>query len=276
MGYLVYHEKQVAGLCGVHCLNTLLQGAYFTEIDLMTIAQELDRKEREVMAEFGTETSDFLKYMAEDSGNVADDGNYSVQVLSKALEVWGLHCIPISNPEAGDAKTNPTKETAFICHLGNHWFTIRKVGDHWWNFDSLQDSPTFVGDFYLALFLDTLRLKNYSIFVVRGTFPPRQAEDLTTDRGNWVYVEPGGAGGVAQQRRQRTEEEELEEAIRLSLLNSSTPAPATGNAPKPGAITLEHLQAATHPLTAQYATDEEYELAAAIAASLASAPNNNP
>jgi hypothetical protein len=63
-GVQVYHEAQVAGLCGVHCLNTLLQGPYFTEIDLMSIAHEFDKKEKEVMSEAGTETKDFIKFIA--------------------------------------------------------------------------------------------------------------------------------------------------------------------------------------------------------------------
>ena len=32
------------------------------------------------MAEGGMESEDYLKYVAEDSGNVAADGNFSVQV----------------------------------------------------------------------------------------------------------------------------------------------------------------------------------------------------
>lgn len=30
----LYFEAQQAALCGVHAINTLLQGPYFTEIDL--------------------------------------------------------------------------------------------------------------------------------------------------------------------------------------------------------------------------------------------------
>ena len=30
MNAFIYHEKQVASLCGQHCLNNLLQGPYFT------------------------------------------------------------------------------------------------------------------------------------------------------------------------------------------------------------------------------------------------------
>jgi hypothetical protein len=38
---LIYHEKQEAALCGVHCLNTLLQGHYFTELDLAQVVQRV-------------------------------------------------------------------------------------------------------------------------------------------------------------------------------------------------------------------------------------------
>lgn len=71
---LLYHEKQVASLCGVHCLNALLQGPTFSEMDLGQIALELDQQERAFMAEGGMESEDYLKYIAEDSGNVAADG----------------------------------------------------------------------------------------------------------------------------------------------------------------------------------------------------------
>jgi ataxin-3 len=48
----------------VHCLNALLQGHYFSEVDLMTIARELDEVEQEAMMVGGTDTKEFLKFMA--------------------------------------------------------------------------------------------------------------------------------------------------------------------------------------------------------------------
>jgi hypothetical protein len=54
---------------------------YFTAVDLMSVARSLDEQERQMMLEMGTDTPEFLRYMAEDSGNVADDGNYSIQVI---------------------------------------------------------------------------------------------------------------------------------------------------------------------------------------------------
>ena len=76
-------------------------GAYFTEIELAEIAKEFDEEERRVMMEMGTETKEFLQFLAvlyvhflvfiiyqEDSGNLADDGNYSIQV-----RIWALNYI---------------------------------------------------------------------------------------------------------------------------------------------------------------------------------------
>jgi ataxin-3 len=64
----IYFEKQGQDmLCGVHCINALLQGPYFDEVTMSQIAIELDQKERELMAEAGIQSVDYLKYMAADS-----------------------------------------------------------------------------------------------------------------------------------------------------------------------------------------------------------------
>ena len=34
-------------------------------------------------------------------------------------------------------RQEPTREQAFICNLDQHWFTIRRVGDVWWNLNSM-------------------------------------------------------------------------------------------------------------------------------------------
>jgi len=187
----IYHEKQVSGLCAVHCLNNLLQGPYFTEIDLMHIAKELDEKERQVMMEMGTETKDFLNFIADDSGNVADDGNYSIQVLSRALAVFSLQAIPLLSPEMKIARNEPLKEGAFICNFKNHWITIRKfeVNGFWYNLNSLQDVPSYLSEFYLSAFLDTLLEKGYSIFCIRGILPCIHTDPLAIwKNSNWRKI----------------------------------------------------------------------------------------
>ena len=126
MGSL-YHEKQVSLLCGVHALNTLLQGPYFTANDLRDIAAEFDQRERDLMKEAGVDSADFLRYMAEDSGNAAVDGNFSIQVLTKALDVWNVDCVPVTGTTHSEALVNPTDELAFLCNLDQHWFAVRKT-----------------------------------------------------------------------------------------------------------------------------------------------------
>ena len=39
-GSIIYFEPQAAALCGVHALNTLLQGPYFTEVELAQVGAE--------------------------------------------------------------------------------------------------------------------------------------------------------------------------------------------------------------------------------------------
>eukprot|EP00897_Mesotaenium_endlicherianum_P000291 jgi/Mesen1/10262/ME000778S09601 len=114
---LLYHEPQVSALCAVHCLNTLLQGPYFTEVDLASLASGLDAREREMMEESGVDSADYLRFVAEDSANVAADGNFSIQVLSEALQVWGLRGVPLHAPEVAAAAQEPQLESGFICHL---------------------------------------------------------------------------------------------------------------------------------------------------------------
>ncbi|KAI0491468.1 hypothetical protein KFK09_025728 [Dendrobium nobile] len=45
-GGLLYHEVQEAKLCAVHCVNTILQGPFFSEVVLAALASDLDQKER--------------------------------------------------------------------------------------------------------------------------------------------------------------------------------------------------------------------------------------
>ncbi len=62
--YITYFTLQQEGsLCAQHCLNALLQGNYFTAIDLATLGQQLDDVERRTMAEAGTTSEEYQKFM---------------------------------------------------------------------------------------------------------------------------------------------------------------------------------------------------------------------
>ena len=47
-----------------------------------------------------------------------DSGFFSVQVITRALSVWGLDLLPLnsSNPEAVRAKSSAISATAYICN----------------------------------------------------------------------------------------------------------------------------------------------------------------
>jgi len=84
----IYWEEQYAGLCGIHAINNLLQAPYFAEGDLAQIAKDLHDEERKLMAQSGTDTRDFLNFMAKDSYHVDEAGNFSIEVIKRALETF--------------------------------------------------------------------------------------------------------------------------------------------------------------------------------------------
>ncbi|XP_030450058.1 ataxin-3 homolog [Syzygium oleosum] len=186
-GGMLYHEVQESKLCAVHCVNTVLQGPFFSEFDLAALASDLDRKERQVMMPQGG--GDFL---SQESHNVSLDGDFSIQVLEKALEVWDLQVIPLNSPVAEPAQIDPELENAFICHLQDHWFCIRKVNGEWYNFDSLYAAPQHLSKFYLSAYLDSLKGFGWSIFLVRGNFPrecPISSSEAPSGYGQWLSPE---------------------------------------------------------------------------------------
>uniref|UniRef100_A0A3B4B4P0 ubiquitinyl hydrolase 1 n=1 Tax=Periophthalmus magnuspinnatus TaxID=409849 RepID=A0A3B4B4P0_9GOBI len=75
----IFHEKQEGSLCAQHCLNNLLQGEYFTPVDLSSIAQQLDEEERIRMAEGGVGSEEYRTFLQQPSGNMDDSGFFSIQ-----------------------------------------------------------------------------------------------------------------------------------------------------------------------------------------------------
>lgn len=165
-------------MCAQHCLNNLLQGEYFTPVDLSSIAQQLDEEERIRMAEGGVGSEEYRTFLQQPSGNMDDSGFFSIQVISNALRVWGLELILFNSREYQSLMLNPINEKAFICNYKEHWFTIRKLGQQWFNLNSLLTGPELISDTYLALFLAQLQQEGYSIFVIRGNLPECEADQI--------------------------------------------------------------------------------------------------
>ncbi|KAF8397350.1 hypothetical protein HHK36_016263 [Tetracentron sinense] len=117
---------------------------------------------------------------------------YEFLVLQKALEVWDLQVIPLNFPVAEPVQIDPEHENAFICHLQDHWFCIRKVDGQWYNFDSVFVAPEHLSKFYLSAYLDTLKGFGWSIFLVRGSFPkecPISSSGSSNGFGQWLSPE---------------------------------------------------------------------------------------
>ncbi|KAJ4459186.1 putative Ataxin-3 [Paratrimastix pyriformis] len=178
---MIYFEPQVEALCGLHCLNNLMQYSAFTELDLIQIAQDLDSQEKSIFAEDGLENPAFLQLVAGNSKNYSEGGFFSSQVLTKALEIYGLRLIPALNAEVAESMQTPMNEIGFVCNLDAHWFTLRKFGDYWYELDSLKSQPKHVSDTFLALYLEQIRQSGYQVYVVRGQYPPCRADDAAQE-----------------------------------------------------------------------------------------------
>lgn len=204
--------QQEGSLCAQHCLNALLQGPYFTPVELGSLAQQMDDEERLRMAECGEESEEYQRFLQQPSGNMDDSGYFSVQVISSALEVWGLELVPYTSTEqrAREACTTPNKMQAFICNYKDHWFTIRRLGNQWFNLNSLLARPELISDTYLALFLAQLQQEGYSIFVVFGDLPECEADNLLKIKPAVPYVKVGVVP-------KKIDEEDLQKALAMSL-----------------------------------------------------------
>ena len=66
-------------------------------------------------------------------------------------------------------------------YRSEHWFALRRLGSFWFDLNSMQPIPKLLSDTYLSLFLEQNRAQGYSIFVVRGNFPPVDIETRPRD-----------------------------------------------------------------------------------------------
>uniref|UniRef100_A0A2K6C5B0 ubiquitinyl hydrolase 1 n=1 Tax=Macaca nemestrina TaxID=9545 RepID=A0A2K6C5B0_MACNE len=191
----IFHEKQEGSLCAQHCLNNLLQGEYFSPVELSSVAHQL----------LHVFTAAFWKY---------DSGFFSIQVISNALKVWGLELILFNSPEYQRLRINPINERSFICNYKEYWFTVRKLGKQWFNLNSLLTGPELVSDTYLALFLAQLQQEGYSVFVVKGDLPDCEADQLLQMIRAQQMHRPKPIGEeLAQLKEQRVHKTDLERVL---------------------------------------------------------------
>ena len=154
---ILYHEKQESALCGQHCLNNLLQGPYFNPGSLSELALELDRREMQLMMAEGM-TPEARKFLQESSGNVDEAGNFSIQVLSEAVQrMFNVTLEDARNEQMRPLMRDPSKSAdGFVINRHAHWLCLRKLDGQWWQVNSAEPMPERVSDFALAANLSQL------------------------------------------------------------------------------------------------------------------------
>ena len=125
----------------------------------------MDDLERQMMLEAGADTADALRYLAEESGNVDASGNFSIQVLNRALErshgVALTHASSEEHSNTGGSSSGSggvLGAEAFVLNRSAHWFTVRKLYGRYWNLNSTLERPEPIGELYLSALLHQFRL----------------------------------------------------------------------------------------------------------------------
>lgn len=117
--------------------------------------------------------------------------------------------------------TNRTQK-CYICNYNEHWFAIRKIGQQWFNLNSLLSGPELISDTYLSLFLTQLQKEGYSIFIVNGELPASKSDQVLQTMKVEQYQKPTLLNEIQHVNSSSsitTEEEKnfLELAIQASL-----------------------------------------------------------
>ncbi|KZP34624.1 Josephin-domain-containing protein [Athelia psychrophila] len=252
---IMYHEKQQEGsmLCAQHALNSLLQGNFFTAPDLSQIAQSMDDLE-----------ASYDDANTGDSTNMDDTGFFSVQVLEKALNVWGLDLARWRSEDMKAYQDHPHTQLAFILNYHQHWFTLRRFGPafpsmiedpgdgHWYNLNSFLAAPEWVSKLYLGMVLQQAESEGYSVFAVVQTDPHAPLALIRTDADDVASTLPEPSSSAA-----RSSSTPHLSTTRTPTAGASSSASAPGPAAAPG-----------HFAGIEGFEDEDMELQAALQASL--------
>lgn len=175
---LIYFEHQSNDrLCGVHCLNSLLQGPFFDEIQLSEIGQNLDKMEKELLH---NQEPLSKKQKQKNFSNVDETGNYNITVLTEALKIFNCEVSPIKQKETEQLLLNEIdKIEAFIFNSSTHWFCIRKIDNVWYNLNSTNEGPgpQIISDFYLGAFIKGTEEIGFTNFLITNLPPLTSLDD---------------------------------------------------------------------------------------------------
>ncbi|KRZ50390.1 Ataxin-3 [Trichinella nativa] len=187
-----YILRKEGMLCAQHALNALLQGQYFTAVDLAEIARRLDAEERKVT---GDSTSE--------SQNMDDSGYFSLQVISEALKPFNL-TLRVAPTNASDVINFYRSHSAFICHRHQHFFTVRKIGEHWYNLNSMLDGPELISQTYSELYLAQLQKEGCTILAVEGDLPVNRVDSYVNSPVSYSARSSAGYSSASSKSEQKS------------------------------------------------------------------------
>ena len=154
---VVYFEKQSNDrLCGLHCLNNLLQGPFLDMVTLSDIGIQLDKEESQLTG-------------VQSQNNVDDSGNFNIQVLEKALNIYGANLKLLKRRQAiSYVEGGNNNVEALIFNSSTHWYAIRKINGIWFNLNSTNSlpGPEIISDFYLSAFIQGAEDIGYTNFLI--------------------------------------------------------------------------------------------------------------
>ena len=219
--FKVYWEKQGKNrLCGLHCINSLLQGPYFDRTSLQDIALTLDSQEKQLLSDGGVIFDEQYN-----SSNHDVDGNYNIQVISEALKIFNVE---INLQKRQNMEENLNKNInniqAFIFNSSTHWFCLRKINNIWFNLNSTnpEPGPQIVSEFYLSAFIDDTYNYGFTNFII-NTLP-----DITHDQpiANYKEQKLVDFSEIKKSKPNKinlgdTDDMEMEKAIAESLKNNT-------------------------------------------------------
>ncbi|KAJ6499279.1 Josephin-domain-containing protein [Mycena sanguinolenta] len=229
----IYHERQEEGsmLCAQHALNSLLRSA----VSSLTSGPQFSAPDLSEIAR----NLDSLEESYDDenhgtrSGNMDDTGFFSVQVLDNALKVFGLNLSRWRGEEMRPFHDHPETQLAFVLNYEQHWFTLRRFGPHWFNLNSFT-KPEWISKLYLGMVLQQAEADGYSVFAV-------------------TLADPSSSTTLPH-----TEADELANTI---------PEPHSASRPNLHSF-MSHGSGSNKPEFVEGVEDEDYELQAALQASL--------
>lgn len=121
---------------------------------------------------FLNSSKEYLNRVAEGSGNVDPQGNFSIEVLRAALKSkYGLD-LPNVRADYVSQYGDVTEMEGFICNKSSHWFAIRMINGRFWNLNSMEESPKIISHFKLATEIAGYQNSGYVVFCVPNGLPP--------------------------------------------------------------------------------------------------------